>query len=291
VRKGTRWEPLLQDRASAATESFDAMETIADRILSADAPADARREGILDRETLCYPLHAGGAVVGMLGVENAAALPAGERKALGAAAAVMAIAVRNVQLILATQEESMRDSLTGCFTRKYALDQLDRCMRLSRRSARPLSIVMFDIDRFKQVNDELGHLRGDELLRAVGQKLTSVLRSTDFRCRYGGDEFMIICPDTPVLGAQQVAECLRREIATLAIDANGTAQRVSASFGVAADVAGNEIDVEALIQRADAELYRAKHAGRNRVCVAADAATSPKVEQIAARPRFISAVS
>jgi diguanylate cyclase (GGDEF)-like protein len=119
------------------------------------------------------------------------------------------------------------------------------------------------------INDELGHLRGDDLLRAVGAQLIRVLRSTDVRCRYGGDEFLVILPDTPLLGAQQVAECLRREIATLAIVAGDRRFAVTASLGVAV-AAMDDLGVTALIERADEALYRAKRAGRNRFCVAGD---------------------
>jgi diguanylate cyclase (GGDEF)-like protein len=100
-----------------------------------------------------------------------------------------------------------------------------------------------------------------------------VLRTTDVRCRYGGDEFLIILPDTPLLGAQQVAEGLRREIATLAMVAGDKTIPVTASFGVAtADQA--ELGVTALIERADEALYQAKRAGRNQSCVAGSTVSS-----------------
>jgi two-component system cell cycle response regulator len=123
---------------------------------------------------------------------------------------------------------------------------------------------MLDIDNFKTINDELGHLRGDDLLRAVGAQLTHVLRSTDMRCRYGGDEFLIVLPDTALIGAQQVAESVRREMATLAMVAGGKTIPVTVSIGIA--VAGRaELGVASLIERADAALYQAKRAGRDRL--------------------------
>jgi diguanylate cyclase (GGDEF)-like protein len=131
----------------------------------------------------------------------------------------------------------------------------------------PVSILMFDIDHFKTINDRLGHLRGDDVLRAVGNMLTRVTRSTDVRCRYGGDEFLVILPGTQLLGAQQVAENLRREIETLAMMAGDQKVAVTASVGVAT-AAPAETGVTALIERADEALYRAKRSGRNRFCVA-----------------------
>ena len=141
----------------------------------------------------------------------------------------------------------------------------------------PLSILMFDIDHFKSINDQLGHLRGDDLLRAVGAQLTRVFRATDVRCRYGGDEFLVILLGTPLLGAQQAAENLRREIQTLAMVAGDRTVPVTASIGVAS-AASAEMDVTALIERADEALYQAKRSGRNRFCVAGPAEPSSPAE-------------
>ena len=142
---------------------------------------------------------------------------------------------------------------------------------------------MFDIDHFKTINDELGHLRGDDLLRAVGAQLTRVLRSTDMRCRYGGDEFLIVLPDTTLIGAQQVAESVRREMATLAMVAGGKTIPVTVSVGVAA-AGPAELGFTALIGRADDALYQAKRAGRDRCGVAGAPVTlltEPEPEAIA----------
>ena len=204
-----------------------------------------------------------GVTVGVLGIHDGATITSDQRKALGAATGLIAIAVRNVQLFLETREHSLRDSLTNCFNRGHGLETLDGELRRARRSRQPLSILMFDIDHFKTINDELGHLRGDDLLRAVGAQLTRVLRSTDVRCRYGGDEFLIILPDTPLIGAAQVAESVRREMATLAMVAGGKTIAVTVSVGVAA-AGPAELGVTSLIERADDALYQAKRAGRDR---------------------------
>src|SRR6185436_18653733 len=200
---------------------LESLEVSADRALAPETLVDARLTGIVDGDVLCFPMLAGGVAVGVLGIQEGAAIAADQRKALGAAAGLIAIAVRNVQLFLETREHSLRDSLTTCFNRGHGLDTLDGELRRSRRSHLPLSILMFDIDHFKTFNDELGHLRGDDLLRAVGAQLTRVLRGTDVRCRYGGDEFLVILPDTPLIGAQQVGESVRREMSTLTMVAGG----------------------------------------------------------------------
>jgi diguanylate cyclase (GGDEF)-like protein len=242
---------------------------LAARTLAPETLAEARLAGALEGDTLCFPMLAGGVAVAVLGVRPGATLTAEQRRSLGAAAALIAIAVRNVQLFLETREQSLRDDLTGCFNRGHGLDTLDRELRRSRRLRQPLSIVMFDIDHFKTINDELGHLRGDDLLRAVGAQLTRVLRSTDIRCRCGGDEFMVILPDTPGLGARQVAESLRRELMTLAMVANGKTIAVTASLGIAT-ASHSDLGITGLIERADRAMYQAKHLGRNRFCVDED---------------------
>ena len=162
------------------------------------------------------------------------------------------------------------------------VEALDRELERAHRSRQPLSILMFDIDRFKTINDELGHLRGDDLLRAVGAQLTRVLRSTDVRCRYGGDEFLIILPDTPLIGAQQAAESVRRKMAPLAMLAEGKTFPVTVSVGVA-EAGPGELGAAALIKRADDALYQAKREGRNRCSVAG----APPLSVVASEPQAI----
>jgi diguanylate cyclase (GGDEF)-like protein len=265
TRKESRWEPLLQE-LTAERLAMDTLENMASTVAGSGAIASVQRQGLLIEGDVCVPMVAGGMVVGVLGIRDAPPLGPRERESVGAAAALLAIGVRNVQLLIETREHSVRDPLTGCFSRAYGVELLDKELRRARRSGRPLSILMFDLDHFKRVNDTGGHLQGDALLEAVGAKLHHILRGTDHRCRYGGDEFLLILPDTPLLGAQQVAECLRREIA--AVRVNGAPAGVTASIGVALSAAG-ELEVSALVARADEALYKAKRAGRNRFCVAA----------------------
>jgi diguanylate cyclase (GGDEF)-like protein len=268
TRRRDRWERFLQDTTATGRGSLDQLEAIADRALSPEALPNTRLEGNVEGNVLCFPMVAANVVVGVLGIQDAGTITSDERKALGAATGLIAIAVRNVQLLLETREHSVRDSLTNCFNRGHGLETLDGELRRARRSRQPLSILMFDIDHFKTINDELGHLRGDDLLRAVGAQLTRVVRSTDVRCRYGGDEFLIILPDTPLIGAQQVAESVRREMATLVMVAGGKTIPVTVSVGVAA-AGPTELGVTAFIERADDALYQAKRGGRDRCGVSA----------------------
>jgi diguanylate cyclase (GGDEF)-like protein len=283
TRRPDRWETFLQDATVARTRPLEEIEAIADRAVSPDTLPNARLAGVVEGDVLCFPMIAAGTAVGVLGIRDAASITGEQRKAIGAATGLIAIAVRNVQLLLETREQSVRDSLTNCFTRGHGLETLDGELRRARRSRQPLSILMFDIDRFKTINDELGHLRGDDLLRAVGAQLTHVLRRTDVRCRYGGDEFLIILPDTPLIGAQQVAESVRREMATLAMVAGGRTIPVTVSVGVAA-AGPADLGVATLIGRADDALYQAKRAGRDRCAVGAPAAPADASELQAIGP-------
>jgi diguanylate cyclase (GGDEF)-like protein len=144
---------------------------------------------------------------------------------------------------------------------------------------------MFDIDSFKTLNDRYGHQAGDAVLVAASRQVGDLLRASDMKCRYGGDEFFVMLPDTPLSGAQQVAENIRRTIAGLSVAVGTHMVSITSSIGVASGQAG-EMDAEALIARADAALYAAKREGRNRVALdqPKDAAR-PDVARVLPMPR------
>jgi diguanylate cyclase (GGDEF)-like protein len=205
--------------------------------------------------------------LGVVGVGNEPELTLAERRVIGAAVALLTSAARNVQLLTQTRENSVRDPLTSCFNRAYALETLRMELLRARRSGHPLSVMMFDVDRFKRLNDDYGHLAGDAVLAAVAAQLNRTLRAGDVKCRWGGDEFLIILPDTPLAGAEHAGAAITREIATLCVDSAAGAISPTISVGVAIAEPG-ESDPMALIGRADEALYKAKHAGRNRFVVA-----------------------
>ena len=198
----------------------------------------------------------------MLGIPDAGGDVVARQRVLEMAAALLAISLRNAQLFHELRENSLRDGLTGCFNRTHALGVIDTELRRARRSQLPVSLIMFDLDHFKDINDRYGHLCGDSVLGAVGAKMRDVLRGSDVKCRYGGEEFLVLLPETPLEGAKRVADSLRRELAELPIGWKDEIVRVTASFGVSVAMPA-EIDPAALIARADAALYRAKDQGRN----------------------------
>jgi len=269
VREGTEWQALAGDTRGA--EGVLQWGDIAEQLLA--GAADKTPTQLSASRAIGIPLIVGGTAMGVLGVRlEQGVLPADKRRIIEAAAALLAVSVKNAQLFREVKENSVRDALTGCFTRGHALDVIDAELRRARRSQTPVSMIMFDLDHFKDVNDRHGHLCGDAVLSAVGKRMKEVLRGSDLKCRYGGEEFLVLLPETPLHGARRVAETLRKEIADRPVPWSGEALTVTASFGLAQALPG-EVNVQAVIARADQALYRAKDDGRNCVRIAAETAT------------------
>jgi diguanylate cyclase (GGDEF)-like protein len=211
------------------------------------------------------PLIAEDKTVGMLGI--GAPIVGGQAgKYAECATTMLAVAAQNLIAIENLRQAAARDGLTGCFIRAHALDVLEGNMRRAARTGLPVSILMIDLDGFKGINDRYGHMPGDAVLSAVAGRLHGMLRQSDVRCRLGGDEFLVILPDTPVEDAIRVAESVREAIETLEIQSARGPIALTASIGVAASTGGMAtIDVKSFIDRADVALYRAKEEGRNTV--------------------------
>lgn len=159
--------------------------------------------------------------------------------------------------------ETMRDQLTGIGNRRSFDSALNEATARARTSGRPMTLVLCDLDHFKKVNDEFGHAMGDQVLRFAAQALSSAVRSMDIVCRFGGEEFAIILPNTALKEALAVSERMRSQLLskTLAVRGSKTVGTISASFGVAELRSGD--DAKRLIDRTDGALYRAKSLGRN----------------------------
>jgi diguanylate cyclase (GGDEF)-like protein len=154
------------------------------------------------------------------------------------------------------------------YNRGYAYETLIHELGRGRRYGQhPTSVLILDLDHFKKINDARGHLIGDEVLRQVSQTLKRSVREVDIPGRYGGEEFIVIMPETPLEGAHQVAERIRTAVAALRIEARGGPVPISVSIGVAERREGEGADQ--ILARADSALYEAKNAGRNRTVLAA----------------------
>ncbi|HEU0014952.1 MAG TPA: diguanylate cyclase [Longimicrobium sp.] len=162
------------------------------------------------------------------------------------------------------------DELTGCDTRRSITGYLDEELESARRRGEALSIVLMDLDRFKEINDTCGHLAGDAVLRALGAWLGTegALRASDRAGRYGGDEFVVVLPGTTTAGAARFAERARAHFASIPFVFGEVAVRASLSAGVASWPEAEVSSAEELISLADAALYQAKQQGRNRTCTA-----------------------
>ena len=165
--------------------------------------------------------------------------------------------------------QSITDSLTGRANRRHFVHTAQQAIDLAQRHHWPLALLMLDIDHFKSVNDTHGHSTGDQVLVEVARRCAQCLRTTDLLARWGGEEFVVLLPNTPLEHARQLAERIREAVAVSAqLSAPAGAVRVTISMGAAGMSAGEPMTLDALVQAADQALYKAKRAGRNRVSLA-----------------------
>lgn len=180
---------------------------------------------------------------------------------------VTGVAVNKRQLESANtklQELALRDGLTGLLNRRYWESCLEREFARHQRYDNPVSLVIFDIDHFKRVNDTYGHQTGDEVIRETARITSQLVRETDFAGRYGGEEFVVLLPGTTLDGAAQFAERLRSTIERQQLDYQGSPLTFTVSLGVAT-LADDMAGYQALLERADKALYQSKEGGRNQV--------------------------
>jgi diguanylate cyclase (GGDEF)-like protein len=164
-------------------------------------------------------------------------------------------------------DAALRDGLTRIYNKKFFLDRLETEFAYARRHKSVLSLVMFDVDYFKRVNDTHGHLAGDAVLVHLSRITQATIRTEDVLARYGGEEFAVICRGTPLLNAGVLGERLRTRVELENFDYQGTRLPVTISVGVAALPEANVSLASELIRDADSALYEAKRTGRNRVCM------------------------
>ncbi len=163
------------------------------------------------------------------------------------------------------QAQALSDALTGLPNRRFAMERLEQEWALTKRGDRTLSCLMVDVDFFKSINDRFGHQVGDDALRLVSDTLRRAARTQDVVCRFGGEEFLVICPDTDAQAAVQCAERLRTNVAAQVLRLQeGGAEKMTVSIGVA-EKTQSITTLEDLLIRADSNLYAAKNAGRNRI--------------------------
>ena len=266
TRTRDAWD-VARDAAHGSPRADETLEARAQAVLARRHDLVGHVHGLPVDEDLCFPMMVGDVAVGVVGVRNTPPVLPQEASGIAAAVAVLAIAIRNAQLLEQTRESSIRDGLTGCFNRSFGMETLRTELKRARRTGRTASVMMIDIDDFKSVNDQHGHLAGDAVLAAVGARLATVLRTSDVKCRYGGDEFLVILPDTPLTGAEHTAAMIVDEMAHVTVEVQDGIISPRVSVGVSASAEGEQ-EPHTLIARADQALYDAKRGGRNRAVTA-----------------------
>jgi diguanylate cyclase (GGDEF)-like protein len=218
--------------------------------------------GVSAGQTTCVPSVVGGEVIGSVLIEHPKGLHPEQRDSVSDSVSQAAPVLANLRTLAIAETRAATDALTGLSNRRACQDNLKRMLALASRTASPLSAVLLDLDHFKQINDRFGHGAGDDALAAVGSVLAAGLRASDFAGRYGGEEFLILLPDTDSEGALNTAEKLRAAVQT--VEVAQVDREITASLGVAT-YPTDALDSDTLIRMADRALYSAKGAGRNRV--------------------------
>jgi diguanylate cyclase (GGDEF)-like protein len=227
-----------------------------------------RLSGVLSnlRSAVCLPITYGDQMLGVLNIESLTpnAFPHDDLPILRTLADHLATALHNALTFQQTQEQAITDGLTGAKTHRYFKEALHAEWKRCTRAGRIFSLLVLDLDRFKQINDTHGHLEGDLVLARLGRILDHHCRQSNVVARYGGDEFMILMPETSTEQAAVLAERLRLAVAT---DPMFAKRRLTGSFGIATfPVHGHT--AEEMVRAADAGMYLSKHHGGNRVSVA-----------------------
>ncbi len=158
------------------------------------------------------------------------------------------------------------DALTGISSRRIIIEELERRVPEAQRYNLPLTVLLMDIDHFKQINDSYGHLKGDRVLKLISQKCKEIIRGIDLLGRYGGEEFLTICPNTSTADAAVLAERIRAMVENLSTFGEGSHGDLTISIGVAS-LSNKEMSAQQLIHLADRALYVAKREGRNKVVI------------------------
>ncbi|MFN0057469.1 MAG: diguanylate cyclase [Planctomycetota bacterium] len=215
-------------------------------------------------------------------IESNPELAAWQDDILRTVAEIIALRLSNLRLQVNLTSLTISDPLTGVYNRRYLLTQMEAEVRRAQRFQRPLSTIFIDLDDFKTINDTYGHAQGDSVLRTVAGILLSCVRESDYVCRYGGDEFVMILPETDIEAALNLAERLRQLISETSFEripdqapASNTDPSAPLKLTVSSGVASTDVGDD-LLKAADAALYSAKRQGRNRTTLAADKVPAPK---------------
>lgn len=257
------WPPLgdaLQAGLGAAAWHRVLLRDVETGVLTPAAEGGSAAE---DSTVAEFGMTAGGDLVGVLQV-SADSTGGPVQAFLGSLASHAVLAWTNAVHMRTVEDAANTDGLTGLYNRRWLDQYLVQEVERSKRSGRPFSLAMIDADHFKQVNDRWGHAAGDKALRAIAECVRGVGRAADVVARYGGEEIVLVLPETPAAGAVRLAERVRAAVRALQVEHRGVRIPLTVSVGCATWPEHGE-DLERVCAAAEAAVYRAKEAGRNRV--------------------------
>jgi diguanylate cyclase (GGDEF)-like protein len=266
--------PTLDPKNPYLGESIDARAVLRFAATETDrsfAPKELL-PGAAPTQRLHLPLYSGDVLLGYLTLISSEEIDEGRKAEIRALLAPLTASLRASR----NWEIAVTDELSGLSARRYFETRLSEEWARHRRYESPLSIALFDLDHFKKINDTLGHGAGDMAIRRFGELLRAAKRASDIACRYGGEEFAVLFPETAARSAMGVAERVRRSIEDEPFSSEGKSFRVTVSAGIADTAALAEDERHQLLFRADKALYAAKDEGRNRVRLWSERRRAPR---------------
>jgi diguanylate cyclase (GGDEF)-like protein len=253
---------------------------IVERVLSSGAPyvnnnysfelkVPFSKESVFIRSVLCYPLQRRGEKIGVIELINkvTGAFTREDQELIEMLVAPLTVAIRTLELFESAERLTIIDDLTKLYNYRYLMQYLDADVKRCLRFKKKVSLLFIDVDGFKRINDTFGHLVGSQALAEMGQVFRRIVRETDVVGRYGGDEFVIVLPETPLNGAMVIAERIRKKVEECEFVAQNLSIRLTVSLGVA-NCPKHTLTAEGLIKKADAAMYRAKELSKNSIKVA-----------------------
>jgi diguanylate cyclase (GGDEF)-like protein len=227
------------------------------------------RESVFIHSILCYPLVHKGKTIGVIELLNKTTgfFTREDQALIEMMLNPLAVAIRTVEIFESSERLTITDDLTKLYNYRYLMTYLEADVKRCLRYKKKVSLLFIDVDGFKRINDTFGHLVGSQALAEMGQVFRRIVRETDVVGRYGGDEFVIVLPETPLSGAMVIAERIRRKVEECEFVAQNLSIRLTVSLGVA-NCPKHTLTAEGLIKKADAAMYRAKELSKNSIKVA-----------------------
>jgi diguanylate cyclase (GGDEF)-like protein len=259
---------------------YDANASIVENVLRTGKPyvnnnysyelkAPFSDESVLIRSVLCYPLERRGETIGAVELLNKSdgCFREDDQNIVRLFSNPLAVGLYAMTMFENAERLTITDDLTKLYNYRYLTQYLESEVKRCLRYKKKVSLLFIDIDGFKKINDTFGHLVGSQALSELGQMLRRILRETDVVGRYGGDEFVIVLPETPLNGAMVIAERIRKKVEDYEFVAQNLCIRLTVSLGVA-NCPKHTLTAEGLIKKADAAMYRAKELSKNSIKVA-----------------------